>query len=152
MRQGLACRPDRGEQVLVEGMLPVVLVQRLERAGGRATCVVDDDVEAAQRFDRRAHGGLDVVMARHVADERHDLHLGARLIPDIVSGLVERLLVARAERDARPLAGESERDRAPDPAARAPDQRRLPFEAGVHGRIVEEPGARSKKEAALPGD
>src|SRR5207244_1313589 len=80
-----------------------------------------------------------------VADERHDLHLGARLIPDLVSRLVERLLVARAERDARPLAGKPEGDRAPDAAARPTDERRFPFEAGVHGRIVEEPGARRKK-------
>ena len=62
MRQRLADRAHNREQVLIDGVLPVALVQVLEGAGGRAAGVVDHDVQPAQLHSGRRDGALDVIM------------------------------------------------------------------------------------------
>ncbi len=51
----------------------------------RDACIVDDDVDAAERFGRRAHHGVDVELLGHVA--LHGMHLVAEAGGDLAHAL-----------------------------------------------------------------
>ena len=98
------------------------------------TRVVDEDVEAAELRDGGRDEGLDVRGAAHVRDLREDLP--ARRLPDAVGGLLQALLAAAADRDARALAREPLRRGPPEPVAAPGDDGYLAVQSEIEHAVL----------------
>ncbi len=110
---------------------PLVVGDRFEPAGRRPARVRDDDVDAAERFDRAVGEGLDPVRARHVGRNRHEIRVG--FLPDGLRSILDRTGVSRADRDLASLSGERERSRPTESLARGGDKGDFASESQVHG-------------------
>jgi hypothetical protein len=130
VRYRLADRPHGREEVLVDGVLPVPLVQVLEGTGRRSAGVVHDDVQPPELLGRRRDRPLDVVVRGHVADGV--LYLFAGLALNLLRGGRQVLLAARADHHACALAHQFSGDRLADSFARAADEGGAPVQAQVH--------------------
>ena len=120
--RGLA-PPHRGFEIDLEGLVVSTLVDieqaPVVRVGGG---VVDQDVEAAETFDRGAHGPLPGIEVAGVCREDLDLavHVGSRSVQLILLAAVDHHLGARC--------GERRCDRLSDALRGAGDQRDLAVE------------------------
>nr|WP_264820457.1 hypothetical protein [Aurantimonas sp. MSK8Z-1] len=129
--------PHGGQDVEVEGRLPVVVGHLLEgseqaaRRGSQAAGVVDGDVDRPQCPFGRANGGRQAVGVRHVADG------GERALAETVDDARQPALVAREERDLDPLAVKRAGNPLADALARSRDQRDPACEMGVHDAFLE---------------
>ena len=98
-------------------------------AGGRA-CIVDHDVDAAERLV----GGVDKVLGvgifPQIGGNRDDLAAG--FLRYLFRRGLERLLAARADRDIDAFLGQQKRIALADAFAAAGHQRGLAFEFQVH--------------------
>ena len=124
VRKAEARQPDdRDEQELHRGLH----LLGVELGGGRtrrAARVVDEDVDASVRVDGRLHEPLEVVGARHVADDGE--------AADPLGLALDELAAAREQDDVRALAGERLGDAEPDARRRAADDGRAAGEPEIH--------------------
>jgi hypothetical protein len=133
VRQRRPRHAQRGEQVSVQHRLQVGVVGGGEVARPRTAHVVDDHIDAAVRADRGIDDGRHTVGRRHVGGDAQGRAVGTAARPRFAHRRIEVGGVARAQDDARPLAGEGERDGAANPAAGAGDERDFAGQPEVHG-------------------
>jgi hypothetical protein len=134
VRDGEAAAAHGPHQLQVDVGLPGLVAHGLEPARRRLTRVVDEDVEPAELRDGGRDEGLDVRHAAHVRHLREDLP--ARRLPDAVGGLLQPLLAATADRDARALAREPLRGGPPEPVAAPGDDGYLAVQSEIEHAVL----------------
>ena len=123
----------RRRQVAVDHRVPLLVGHLLDHVVPGVAGVVDDDVEALVFADGRADEALGEVRRGDAADAGHGLAAG---VADGLHGLLRRFGVEIVDDDARAFAGELERDRAADAAARTGDEGDLAVEFACHGAVL----------------
>ena len=109
---------DRREKIQVDRLLPGVGRQILERRGGWAAGIAEEDIEPAKFLGDVLHQSLRFFWNRHVRGEGRCLGIAA------VHG------------DLRPFFSKQVRDRAADAARSAADERDSTLEAEIHARSM----------------
>ena len=123
--RGELAHQERLDDVELHRPLEEALRGHHRRAGAGAAGVVDQDVEPAERRDRRVDEPLAVLLDEDVGDDRDAAPAG---LLDAGDDLVEVRLGARADDDVGARLGERDRDAATDPLAAAGDDGDLPVE------------------------
>ena len=140
-RHGQARGADRREQRLVDRRLPLG-VGRAEDVGAAGLAdVVDQDVDAAEPFDRARHDQLDAGGGRDVGLHRQHHARAARRGFDFHRGFGQPLFAARAQAHAAAFRHQRAGARQPETAARTGDDRYLVGESEIHPG-VSPPGRR----------
>src|SRR5712691_1581228 len=129
-RQHVAQAAHVAHELELQSFRPVVLGESFKHAAGRGACVVDHDVDAAERLVALRDEILGVGVLGEVGGDRDDLAPG--LLGDLGCSCLEWLLAARADRDIDAFARERARDALADAFAAAGHQRGLALELKVH--------------------
>src|SRR2546425_4246447 len=109
---------------------PLLVGNFQEVAAPYGARVVHEDVEPAEAIPHRRGDAIHFVEPAQVAGDDENLRFRLRL--DLLRGLLEPRLVARADRDPGALGAQAERDGPPDPLASARHQRRLAGQFEIH--------------------
>src|SRR5439155_19079884 len=113
---------------------PLVVGKGLESSRRRAARVRNDDIHAAERFDRTVDERPDPVRIGDVRRNRRDLRVG--FLPDGLRGILESTGVSRADGDLASFSGERERNSPTESLARRGDK-------GYFAPEAQSPGAPS---------
>ena len=108
--------------VHVEGEVEVLLDHLLGRSAGAEAGIVYEDVQPAKRIDRLVDRRTDLLQPAHV--HLHGERSAAHAL-DLCHQVIGGTRLAQAQHHIRPGVGESQRDRAPDTAGGAGDERGL---------------------------
>ncbi len=130
MGQHLPDQSNGGEERQLEGRLPLGVRQLVERAGGRASGVVHQDVYPPEGVSRGPHHPPDIVEPCQIGGDREDLRVG--LLPNFRGGSSEVRLRARADRHTRALRGQAHGAGLPHPLGRPGHERYFPHESQIH--------------------
>src|SRR6185437_11983822 len=114
----------------LQAFVPVVFGQMLDHAAGGGTCIIDHDVDAAERLGALLDEILGVGVFAQIGGDGDDLAAG--LFGDLLGGGFEWLLAARTDGDIDAFARQRQRNTFADAFAAAGDQRGLDLEFEVH--------------------
>ena len=134
MRHGVAGAAHIAHEFELQRGLPIRLRQAFEDAAGGGAGVVDQDVEPAEMRDRAVDERLGVLRLGQIGGDRQGFLAGALL--DRGRGVVEPLLVARADRHLAALARQGLGDRPADADAAPRDRRDLAVQLKIHLRLL----------------